>query len=171
MRKVFFTAAIIVVAPASFAQEAAPPTQTVGPAFAAPAPVISRALPAATLLTVAPLEEISSKRIKEGQKVHFVTVGDVVDNGFVVIPRGSAVEGTISWKTGRAVGGKSGKFDVTFDTVSVRGQSYRLRGSHRQEGKGNTVAAVFASLVVSGRSAVMLPGQQVNAFTAEQIPY
>jgi hypothetical protein len=42
---------------------------------------------------------------------------------------------------------------------------------HRQEGKGNTVAAVLATWIVSGRSAVMLPGQLVNAFTAEPISY
>lgn len=132
---------------------------------------VTRNLPVSTLLKIVPLEEISSKHVEVGQQVNFVTVGDVTENGIVVIPRGSAIGGTISFKTGKAIGGKSGKFEVSFDTVNVRGQNYRLRGTHRQEGKGNTVAAVFGSMLVSGRSAVMLPGQEVNAFTAEQIPY
>ena len=132
---------------------------------------VQRALPASTLISVTPVEEITSKKVEMGQKVAFTVVNDVLDAGVVVIPRGALVEATISWKTGKAVGGKSGKFEVNFDKVTVRGADYRLRGTHRQEGKGNTVAAVFATWLVSGRSAVMLPGQFVNAFTAEPIGY
>jgi hypothetical protein len=88
-----------------------------------------------------------------------------------LIPRGSPVTAAVTFKTGKAVGGKSGKFEVTFERVNVRGKDYAMRGVHRQEGKGNTVAAVFATWRVSGRSAVMQLGQFVNAFTAEAIPY
>lgn len=35
-----------------------------------------------------------------------------MENGFVVIPRGSPVTGAVTSKTGRAIGGKSGKFDT-----------------------------------------------------------
>lgn len=100
-----------------------------------------------------------------------LVVNDISDGGVVVIPRGSQVVASVTWKTGKAVGGKSGKFEVTFEKVNVRGRDYAMRGVHRQEGKGNTVAAVFATWLVSGRSAVMQPGQFVNAFTAEAIPY
>jgi len=67
-------------------------------------------LPAGTMLVVTPAQEISSKHIEEGQQVLFRTVDDVVEGGKVVIRRGSPVTGTITWKTGRAIGGKSGKF-------------------------------------------------------------
>ena len=134
---------------------------------AAPAHVLAPS----TLVSVTPLQEISSKRVAVGQKVQFSVVNDIAENGMVAIPRGSLVEGTISFKTRKAVGGKSGKFEVTFDKVSVRGHDYAMRGMHRQEGKGNTVAAVFATWIVSGRSAVMQPGQFAEAFTAEPIPY
>lgn len=147
------------------------PVQAQGEAAQVSRAPVARNLPASTVIKIVPVEEISSKRIEVGQQVHFVTVGDVTENGEVAIPRGSTVTGTVTYKTGKAIGGKSGKFELSFDTVSVRGQNYRLRGTHRQEGKGNTVAAVFASVLISGRSAVMLPGQEVNAFTAEQIPY
>ncbi|WP_179042139.1 hypothetical protein [Sphingobium lactosutens] len=129
------------------------------------------ALPASTLITVTPNEEITSKKIEVGTQVAFSVVNDIVEDGIVAIPRGSQVAGTITWKTGKAIGGKSGKFEVKFDSVNVRGRAYALRGVHRQEGKGNTAAALLGSILVSGRSAQMLPGQMANAFTAEPIPF
>jgi hypothetical protein len=128
-------------------------------------------MPANTMITVTPMEEISSKHIKEGQAFRFVTVGDTTEKGFVVIPRGSPVTGVISWKTGRAIGGKSGKFDVEFRSVQVNGREMMLTGKHHQEGRGNTAAALFGSMIVTGRSAVMIQGQTATAFTAEPIPY
>lgn len=143
--------------------------QTVSPAVVPAA--TTRAMPANTLLTITPITEISSKKVQVGDKVKFATVGDVTEQGAVVIPRGSIVTGEISFKTGKAIGGKSGKFEVAFKSVQVNGTEYPLTGVHRQEGKGNTVAAVFGSMLVSGRSAVMQPGQEARAFTATPIPY
>ncbi len=131
----------------------------------------AKALPANTMVQVTPEAEISSKKINLGDKVGFAVVNDVTDGGQVVIPRGSHVEGAITFKTGKAIGGKSGKFEVTFEKITVGGKTYAMKGTHRQEGKGNTVAAVFGSMLVSGRSAVMLPGDFANAFTNEAIPY
>ncbi len=128
-------------------------------------------MPASTSMTVTPQAEISSKHVEEGQKFTFSTIGDVKEGDFVVIPRGSTVTGTVTWKTGRAIGGKSGKFEVTFISVNVGGKDYAVRGVHRQEGRGNTVGALLGSIWISGKSAVMLPGQEVSIFTAEPIPY
>lgn len=135
------------------------------------APEPARVMPENTLVQLTPRQEISSKHIEEGQQVVFVTVGDVIEGGTVVIPRGSPVTATVTWKTGRAVGGKSGKFDVRFDSVRVRGKSYPMSGIWRQEGRGNTVGALFGAIVITGRSATMLPGQLVNGFTAAPIAY
>ncbi|WP_199504714.1 hypothetical protein [Qipengyuania sp. YIM B01966] len=172
MKHVFGAAMLLAaVSPVPAVAQEAPVAVIQVPATAPAAPAATRALPPSTQIVVTPTEEISSKHVEEGQRVNFVTVGDVVDNGAVVIPRGSAVQATITWKTGRAIGGKSGKFEVTFNSVTVRGQDYPLRGMHRQEGRGNTLGAVLGSILISGRSAVMLPGQEVTAFTATQIPY
>jgi len=144
-----------------------------GSAFA-PAPAIAqvgRMIPPSTVLTVSPAAEITSKKIEEGDKVQFNVVADVVEGGVVAIPRGTIVQGTITWKTGRAIGGKSGKFEVTFDHVTLNGRNYKLSGMHRQEGNGNSVGALLGSMVVTGRSAVMIPGQMANALTAEAIPF
>lgn len=165
MNRVFAAAsiALAVMAVPAIAQEAA-----TAPVAAAPT---SRALPASTMVQIASDTEISSKKIEVGQKFPFFVTADVVENGVTVIPRGAKVESTVTFKTGKAVGGKSGKFELSFDKINVGGKDYAMRGTHRQEGKGNTVAAVFATWLVSGRSAVMLPGQTVQAFTNEAIPY
>ncbi|TCJ39210.1 hypothetical protein E0504_08655 [Parafrankia sp. BMG5.11] len=128
-------------------------------------------MPDQTLVQLTPAQEISSKHIEEGQQVSFVTVGDVTEGDAVVIPRGSPVAATVTWKTGRAIGGKSGKFEVRFDSVRVRGRAYPMSGTFRQEGRGNSVGALLGAIVVTGRSAVMLPGQIVNGFTAAPIAY
>jgi hypothetical protein len=119
---------------------------------------------------VVPVEDITSMNMKEGDQERLQVASDVIENGIVVIPRGSTVQATVTWRTGKGVGGKSAKFDLTFNTVTVAGHQYALKGKHRQEGKGNTVAALFGSMIISGHSAVMESGQMVNAFTAEPIP-
>ena len=143
-------------------------------AVAQPAPAVApaaRVLPASTAVLLASDSEITSKKVEVGDKFTFTVVNDVVEGGVVAVPRGSKVTATVTWKTGKAVGGKSGKFELSFDSINVRGKDYKMRGTHRQEGKGNTVAAVFATWLVSGRSAVMIEGQNVTMYTDEAIPY
>jgi len=174
---------IFVVAAAAAAQAASPqwtPLQQAQPGAAQPEPaqsaapltrVASRYLAAGTIVSLTPLEELSSKRIKEGERFQFIVVNDVSDNGVVVIPRGSTATGVITMKTGRAVGGKSGKFDVSFESVTANGVTFPLSGVYHQEGKGNTLGALFGSIIISGHSAVMQPGQIATAFTKDRTAY
>ena len=141
------------------------------PAVAPQTVAAARFLPAGTLISLTSLQELSSKHIKEGERYQFIVVNDVVDNGVVVIPRGSNASGIITMETGRGIVGKSGKFDVTFESVSANGVTFPLSGIHRQEGKGNTVGALLGSMWISGHSAVMLPGEIVTAFTKERTAY
>ena len=127
-------------------------------------------LPSNTIVPVTTIADISSKGMKVGDTEALQVASDVLQDGVVVIPRGSPVKATVSWHTGKAVGGKSAKFELTFNTVSVRGHDYALTGKHRQEGKGNTVAALLGSMVISGHSATMTTGQVINAVSAEPIP-
>jgi len=131
----------------------------------------ARFIAAGTQVSVAALQEISSKHVKVGDHYQFTVVSDVTDNGVVVIPRGSMATGTISMQTGRAIGGKSGKFDISWDKVEANGVTFPLMGTYRQEGKGNTVGALLGSILISGRSAVMLPGQVVTAMIKEKTAY
>lgn len=127
-------------------------------------------LPADTVIQIVPVEEITSMHMKEGDQQHLQVASDIAQDGVVVIPRGASVLGTITWRTGKGVGGKSAKFDLTFNSVTVNGHQYALKGKHRQEGKGNTLVALFGTMIATGHSAVMESGQVVSAFTAEAIP-
>ena len=127
-------------------------------------------LPSNTIVPVTTISDISSKGMKVGDVEALQVASDVIQEGAIVIPRGSPVKATVSWHTGKAVGGKSAKFELTFNTVNVRGHDYALTGKHRQEGKGNTVAALLGSILISGHSAIMTTGQVINAVSAEPIP-
>lgn len=129
------------------------------------------ALPANTMIVVTPAEEITSIKMKEGTQRTFLVVEDVVYNGAIVIPRGSPVQSTVTYRTGKGIVGKSAKFELSFDSVRIGNQTFRLRGQHRQEGRGNTAGALLGSAVITGKSAVMTPGQTVNVFTADPIPF
>ena len=156
-------AALLCVVFATRAASQVPPPVVV----AAPTTVI---LPADTIIQVTPVEEISSINMKVGD-VHMLQVAtDVAQNGTVVIPRGAPVKSTVSYRTGKGIGGKSAKFELSFDTVTVNGAGYALKGKHRQEGRGNTVGALLGSIIITGKSAVITSGQALNAFTAVPIP-
>ncbi len=127
-------------------------------------------LPPDTLIQVTPVEEITSMHMHEGDKEQLQIAADITQDGVVIIPRGSPVTAAVTWRTGKGIVGKSAKFELTFETVSVKGHAYKLKGKHRQEGRGNTLGALLGSTIITGHSAVMLSGQVVNAFTAEPIP-
>jgi hypothetical protein len=147
--------------------QAAPVVSQAGPA---PAPA-ARFIAAGTQVSLAAINELSSKHIKLGEHYQFTVVSDVVDNGVVVIPRGSIADGVVSMKTGRAIGGISGKFDIIFEKVAANGVNFPLMGVHHQEGKGNTVGALLGSIWISGTSAVMQPGQIVTAMVKDRTAY
>lgn len=150
----------------------APGSQMAGPGPSAPVTAqVAHFLPAGTLVSLTPVEELTSKHMREGTQYDFMVVTDVVDNGVVVIPRGSKAIGVVTMQTGRAVGGKSGKFDISFQSVAANGITFPLSGVHRAEGKGNTLGALFGSIIISGHSAVMLPGDVVTAFTRDRTAY
>lgn len=137
-----------------------------------PAPVAVQrtiTLPVNTLVEVTPSVEITSKEMKEGTTREFLVVKDVEYQGEVVIPRGSPVEAQVTWRTGKGIVGKSAKFELSFNWVRVNRASYKLRGMHRQEGRGNTAGALLGAAFITGKSATMVPGQIVNVFTAEPI--
>lgn len=167
---IFALAAAQVAAPQPTTVQAPAPAVE-APASAPQAAAVARFIAAGTQVSLASANELSSKHIKLGEHYQFTVVNDVVDNGAVVIPRGSIADGVVSMKTGRAIGGKSGKFDISFEKVTVNGTAFPLMGVHHQEGKGNTVGALLGSIWISGTSAVMLPGQVVTAMIKDRTAY
>lgn len=162
---------------AQSSEEAPPPSSLapgITPAAVSPASGTSTpssvVLPINTMVSIVPVNEITSMHMHVGDVEQLQVAADIVQNGIVVIPRGSPVKATVTWRTGKGIVGKSAKFVLTFNSVNVRGHDWALKGTHRQEGRGNTLAALLGSSIVTGHSAVILSGQVLNAFTDEPIP-
>lgn len=160
---------LIVVLGAVIAAATAPALAQDAPVSAAMAAPQTITLPINTLVQVTPANEITSKKMKEGTTREFLVVNDVEYQGVVLIPRGSPVEAQVTWRTGKGIVGKSAKFELSFDWVRVHQATYKLRGMHRQEGRGNTAGALLGAAIITGKSATMTPGQIINVFTAEPI--
>ena len=144
---------------------------------AAPAPTLL--LPPYSEVILTPDVEASSKKLREGDTVLMHSLFDVMHNGVVVIPKGTPARATVTWRTGKGAFGKSAKMELTFNELTMaNGQKLGLSGVHRQEGAGNTGAAVGAVVAVgvfgafvTGKSAIVPVGQQLTARTAEALPY
>ncbi|MGQ2929114.1 MAG: hypothetical protein ACT6Q3_01450, partial [Sphingopyxis sp.] len=128
-------------------------------AFAGPAPLLAREpvaapapglmLPSYTEVILTPDAEANSKKLREGHTIPMHTVFDVMHNGVVVIPKGTRGMGTVTWRTGKGAFGKSAKMEVTFNELTLpNGHRLPLAGMHRQEGEGNTGAAIGAAIAV-----------------------
>ena len=102
--------------------------------------------------------------------------GDVMHGNYVVIPRGTPAFGEVTWRTGRAVFGKSGKMKIELRYVEMNGRKIPVTGEYRQEGDGNTIAAVGAVvlaaplLFVTGKSARIPKGRELIAYTRDSLP-
>jgi hypothetical protein len=163
--------AVLVSSPA-FAQAAA-----VQPAVAAMSTIV---LPPNTEVVVTPNDTLTTKgkALKEGSKFRLSTLFDVMQDGYVLIPKGTVGEGTVTWMTNKGAFGKSGKMEVSFDWLDMNGRRIPLSGKFRQEGEGNTgatvgvaVAAGVFSAFVTGHSATIVNGQELRARTVEPLTF
>lgn len=135
-------------------------------------------LPANTPIILSMNHELHSRHSREGETFPLTVVQDVAVDGQVVIPRGSRAMGEIVWRTGRGAFGKSAKMEVALRYIELGGRRIPLEGSYRQEGEGNTAATVGAvlgagivgGLLVTGRSAVIPAGRELQARTIDAIP-
>ena len=122
-------------------------------------------------------QEVSSKRMKEGETFRVSLAQDVMIGNYVVLPRGTPGKGYISYRTGKGAFGKSAKMEITMRSLDLpNGRSIPLEGMTRQEGQGNTGATVGTAVAVgpfaafvTGRSAIFQEGREVRAFTREAL--
>ena len=72
-------------------------------------------LPPNTEVVVTPNDTLTTrgKALKEGSKFRISTLFDVMQDGYVLIPKGTMGEGTITWMTNKGAFGKSGKMEVS----------------------------------------------------------
>lgn len=161
------------------APAAVPAVAAAVPALAVAAPAPGLMLPSYTEVILTPDAEANSKKLREGHTVPMRTVFDVMHNGVVVIPKGTRGMGTVTWRTGKGAFGKSAKMEITFNELTLpNGHRLPLAGMHRQEGEGNTGAAVGAAIAVgvfgafvTGKSAIIPVGQHLMARTNESLAY
>ena len=172
-----------------FAPRFAAPTVAISPVPASspemapppPAPMAARwasaevVIPPNTDLLVRLDQEVSSKGRKVGDSFKLTVIQDVMHNGMVVIPRGTPAFGTVAWRTGKGMFGKSAKMEITVDRLSLNGLEVPLSGRFREEGDGNTgatigtaiAAGLIAAAFVTGRSAVFPAGREFRVSTRE----
>jgi len=178
----------LILAAAALAAPVTAPVPNVTPAPAVETQAAQPPAPALRQVTLAPNTEIvvtpndtlttKGKAIKAGYKFRLSTVFDVMQDGYVMIPKGTPGEGTVTWMTNKGSFGKSGKMEVSFDWIDLAGKRVPLTGNFRQEGEGNTGATVGAAVAVgvfsafvTGRSATIVNGQQLRARTVEPLAF
>ena len=171
---------------AAFAQTA-PATA----ASAQPAPAVATTVPAAPLqvqqqqtnmlpsnsdVWVSLDNELNSKKARVGDTINFKVSRDVMVGQYVVIPRGTAGVGRVTYRTGKGAFGKSAKMEFDIDSIMLPARSIAVSGHYRIEGNGNTGATVATAVAVgvfsafvTGHSAVAAQGSEWKAATKEPI--
>lgn len=132
-------------------------------------------LPARTELVLRLDEEVASDRARVGQSVGVSVARDVIVDGAVLIPRGTAGVGAVTYRSGKGAFGKSGKLDIELRSIEIGGRSIPVVGRYHAAGDGRTgetigtiiVGGVVAGAFVTGRNAVFEEGRQFTAFTGE----
>ena len=158
--------------------KAVAPTWPVGATAGTPTVAVDAVLPANTEIVLKMNSELSSKEIREGHVFVASVAQDVMLGNMVVIRKGTPANGVVTWRTGKGAFGKSAKMTYSFHSLELEGQRVPVSGEFRQEGSGNTGAAVGAvaaagvigGLFVTGRSAVVEQGREPKVHTTHAIP-
>lgn len=136
-------------------------------------------LPSNTEVILRMTDDLTTKggKIEVGHVFRLTVAFDVRAQGVVVIPAGTPATGEVTMRTGKAVFGKSGKMDVELRQIDLYGRRIPVTGKYRQEGEGNTLAAVGAVFLaaglmfVTGKSAVIPRGRELVAYTLTPEPF
>lgn len=171
-----FNSAVAQDAPVSAPVDAAP--SVVAVPVAAPAPSTMRTLPANTEVLLSMNEELTSKKNDEGDTFYMTVVHNVVQDGYIVIPKGARATGEVTWRTGKGAFGKSGKLQIELRYIELAGKRVPIIGSFRQEGEGNTVATVagvvaagvFAAFI-TGKTGRIPAGRELSVRTKEELAF
>jgi hypothetical protein len=170
------TAPVNIDAPAGSAQPIAA-SWPAGVAPTTPTITANAYLPTNSELVVRMNSELNSKKAREGSTFIATVAYDVMLGNVVVVPKGTPVNGVVTWRTGKGAFGKSAKMEYELRSFDLAGQRYALSGKFRQEGKGNTGAAVGAVVAVgvfgafvTGKSAIVEQGRELKVYTTTVIP-
>jgi len=158
---------------AAVAVLAAMPTLAQGVAATAASTSNILTIPAETEIWLAPLRDISSKHVRQGDAITMQVSRDVFVHRALVIPRGTEASGTIAYRTGKGALGKSAKIEFDLKTLRLAQQVLPISAHYRVAGDGNSAWAVatfllvsmVGSLFITGHSAVVPAGSEWRATT------
>jgi hypothetical protein len=176
MKKITAGIVMLVSATSAFAQTSPSTLPSASVGAATPSEVT---LPSNTEVILRMTDDLTTKggQIQVGHVFRLTVAFDVRAQGVVVIPAGTPATGEVTMRTGKAVFGKSGKMDVELRQIDLYGRRIPVTGKYRQEGEGNTLAAVGAVflagglLFVTGKSAVIPRGRELVAYTVASEPF
>jgi hypothetical protein len=165
--------------------EAADKVGAMQEADAAVAPSVDKAtqggalsLPMGTTVMVMTNSELNTKDNKLGDFFDVTVLNDVVDQGVIVIPKGTIGYGEVTTSIRRGGFGKAGIVGVSLRYLELNGKKVLLDGRFREEGKnknGATAATWFAvgvfSGFIKGQAGVIPKGRELKARTGEEIAY
>lgn len=167
--------AACLLAPSAWAQDA--PVQPVSAAPEAATPAHS-SLAAGAIVMVALDDDLTTKTAHVGNRFNVTVTDDVVEQGIVVIPKGTTGFGEVTFVTGKGGFGKQGILGIALRFLDLDGRQVMLDGHYREEGRGNDGAAaatMFAvgifAIAVQGKGAVIPKGRVLKAHTGEDVTY
>jgi hypothetical protein len=121
-----------------------------------------------TLVPMATVERLSSKRAHQGQRVGLEVTEDVLVDGQIVIRRGARAVGEVARVVEKGVLGKSGKLRIRAMFIDLGGSRIRLDGEARDRGQSGAAPVVGATVLIgvsgafiSGTSAVLPAGSPI----------
>jgi len=90
------------------------------------------AIPVGQEMNVRLRTPLGSDTAQVEQRFETTTVVDLMQNGRVLVPAGSVVEGVVSGVDKATRTDRTGSLTLTFDRMTVNGREYRIRGSATQ---------------------------------------
>lgn len=139
--------------------------------------------PAATLASGTPIfvmldADLSTMTAKLGDRFPVVALHDVVERETIVIPKGAAGYGEVTFTTNKGAFGKPGIIGITLRRLQIGDRQIALSGRYREEGANNngaTAAAMFTvgvfSAFIKGKPGVIPRGRELKARTGEPIAF
>ncbi len=143
---------------------------TAGTAIDGPTPAREVLLKAGTAILVAPSGQLSTKANKQGESFGLTVLADVTDGPSLLIPKGVAGSGEITFATNNGSFGKPGILMIAVRYLDLNGKRVPLDGRYRQEGANKddeTAATMFVvgilSGAIKGNPAIIPAGRQLRA--------
>lgn len=139
-----------------------------------PAPL--KPLPAGTPVIVALDSELSTQTSLLGDSFSVTVTNDVMQDGIIVIPKGTRGRGEVTFVTKKGAFGKPGIIGIALRDMELNGRQVLLDGRFREEGANNNGAAaatMFAVGIVAGlvkgKTGVIPAGRELKGRTGEDI--